>query len=85
MQKIHDVLHSTLCLAGRDLRSRHNVAVEVVVDVGGVPGVGRLDMSRNLGGRGEGLGATTGDLDLSAGDVELRWGAGVVNCELLDA
>jgi len=42
-------------------------------------------MPRNLGGRGEGLGAATGDLDLSAGDVELRWGAGVVNRELLNA
>lgn len=61
------------------------VAVEVVVDVSGVTRVGRLDVSRNLGSRGQSLGAAAGDLDLGAGDVELRRRAGVVDSELLDA
>jgi hypothetical protein len=44
-----------------------------------------LDVSRDLSRRAKRLGATTGDLDLRARDVELGRGAGVVDAELLDA
>ena len=72
-------------LAGCNLGSRDSVAVEVVVDVGSVARVGRLDVSRNLGCGRESLGTAASNLELSARDVELRWGAGVVDGELLDA
>lgn len=41
-------------------------------------------MSGNLGSWGESLAAAACDLDLGAGDVELRRGAGVVDGKLLD-
>ena len=42
-------------------------------------------MARDLGGRRRLTAAATSDLELRAGDVELRWAAGVVDTELLDA
>lgn len=71
-------------LASRNLRPRNNVAVEVVVDVSGVAGVGRLDVSGDLSGGREGRASAAGDLDLRARDVELRGRSGVVNTHLLD-
>lgn len=71
-------------LASRNLRPRNDVAVEVVVNVGGVAGVGRLDVSGDLGGGREGLASAASDLDLRARDVELRGRAGVVDTKLLD-
>lgn len=52
-------------LASGNLRSRNRVAVEVVVDVGSVARVGRLDVSRDLSGRREGLASATSDLQVS--------------------
>lgn len=71
-------------LASRNLRPGNDVAVEVVVNVGGVAGVGRLDVSGDLGGGREGLASAASDLDLRARDVELRGRAGVVDTKLLD-
>ncbi|CAI6334501.1 unnamed protein product [Periconia digitata] len=65
-------------------RKATSVRVEVVVDVSRVSRVGALDVSRD-GDAAEALGASASDLDLSARDVELRGGAGVVDGELLDA
>lgn len=72
-------------LVGCDLGSGNNVALEVVVDVGSVTRVGALDVARDLRNGRRVARATTGDLELSAGDVELRWGSRVVDTELLDA
>lgn len=52
-------------LAGGDLRSRNRVAVEVVVDVGSVARVGRLNVSRNLCSGREGLASATSDLQVN--------------------
>lgn len=71
-------------LASADGRSGNLVGSELVVDVGSVPRVGRLDMSGNRD-TAEALGSTAGDLDLSAGDVELRRRARVVDGELFNA
>jgi hypothetical protein len=79
------VIISFQSLASRNLRSRNSVAVKVAVDVGGVAGVGRLDVSRDLSGGREGLASAASDLDLRARDVELRGRAGVVDTKLLDA
>jgi hypothetical protein len=68
-----------------DLGSGNNVALEVVVDVGSVTRIGRLDMARDLGDRGRATWAATGDLELRAREVELRWRTGVVDAELLNA
>ena len=72
-------------LASRNSRSRNDVGLEVVVDVGSVARVGRLDVSGNLSSGRQGFGATAGDLELGASNVELGRGAGVVDAELLDA
>lgn len=84
-RRISCSLLSLLALASCDRWAGDLVRVEVVVDVGSVTGVGRLDVPGNLGSRREGLGATASDLDLSARDVELRGRAGVVDAELFDA
>jgi len=42
-------------------------------------------VSGNLNSRGPSLGASARNLDLSAGNVELGWGTGVVDAELFDA
>ena len=68
-----------------DLGAGNNVALEVVVDVGSVARVGGLDVARDLGGRRRLAAAAAGNLELRARDVELRWAAGVVDAELLDA
>jgi hypothetical protein len=67
------------------LRPRNRVRLEVVVDVGSVARVGRLDMSWDLSCGGQGLRTTPGDLNLRARDVKLWWGAGVMDTKLLDA
>jgi hypothetical protein len=72
-------------LARERLRAGNGVAVEVVVDVGGVTRVRRLDVSGNLDGRRTSSAAATSDLELGAGQVELRYTAGVVDGELLNA
>jgi hypothetical protein len=70
-------------LAGADLGPRYCIAIEVVVDVGSVTRVSRLDVSRNAHSA-EALAASSSDLDLRAGDVKLRGRPGVVDSELLD-
>lgn len=73
-------------LARADGRSRYSVVVEVAVDVGSVSRISDLDVTRDRN-TAERLAAATGDLDLSARDVELGGTAGVrvVNGKLLDA
>jgi len=74
-----------LFLVSGDLWSGNNVALEVVVDVGGVTRVSGLDVAWDLG-RNRGLaGTSSSNLDLRARNVELGWRAGVVDAELLDA
>lgn len=72
-------------LAGCYCRSRNGVVVEVGVDVGSVAWISSLDVSRDLDGGRQDLRATASHLDLSARDVELRRGAGVVDGKLLNA
>lgn len=80
-QATHVVIH----LVCRYLGSGNNVAVEVVVDIGSVSAISRLDVSGNLSGRRRLPAAAASDLELSAGDVKLRWATRVVDTELLDA
>lgn len=74
------------CLARRNLRPRNDVTLEIwAVDVRRVPAIRRLHVARNLHAWAERFGAATRNLDLGAGDVELRRRSWVVNAELLDA
>lgn len=72
-------------LVSGDLGAGNDVGLEVVVDVGGVARVSRLDVSWDLDSGAWVARATSGNLELRARDVELRWRAGVVDTELLDA
>jgi len=66
-------------------RPRNSVRAEVVVDVGRVTGICRLDESRDLGRGARRRASTTDNVDLCAADIELRRTAGVVDAERLDA
>lgn len=61
-----DHLGSPSCLAGEDLGSRNSVAVEVVVDVGGISRIRRLNVSWDLDRGRCRLGAAASNLELSA-------------------
>jgi hypothetical protein len=74
------------CLASENRGSWNSVAVEVVVDVDSVAGVGGLESTRNADAAGNHR-STAGDLDLGTADIEL-WDTGrigVVDTQLLDA
>jgi len=76
----------TFCLASENSRSGNSVAVEVIVDVGGIPRISLLESPRNADAAGD-LVTASRNLDLCTGDVELgdaSW-VGVVDAELLDA
>lgn len=65
------------------LRSRNSIAVEAIVDVGGVPRISRLNVARD--GDRQGPAAAACQLNLHARDVELWRRARVVDCQSFDA
>jgi len=78
----HHFLAPLSYLTSPHLRPRDSIAAEVIVDVGGVPRISRLNVAWNGDRRGPAAAATARQLDLRARDVELWRRARVVDCSV---